>query len=245
VGIGGRLTGVEALVRWQHPGLGLISPGKFIPLAEETGLILPLGRKVLEAACAQLAAWALRPGLQHLTVAVNISALQINQTDFVDQILNVLASTGASPSHLVLEVTESVLIADVEKTISKMIQLNAHGVKFALDDFGVGFSSLTYLKRLPLDQLKIDQSFVRDILQDSNDASIARMVIALADSLEITVIAEGVETKAQKDFLATLGCHAYQGYLFSPALPLAEFEQFAAPLFLIAPVFDGGGLSRI
>ena len=224
---GGQLTGVEVLVRWQHPQRGLVSPAEFIPLAEETGLILPLGRWVLETACTQLAAWATQSQMRHLTVAVNVSALQFRQADFVDQLSAILKSTGANPQRLKLELTESLLVSNVEDVIGKMFALKAKGVGFSLDDFGTGYSSLSYLKRLPLDQLKIDQSFVRDVLSDPNDASIARTIIALAQNLGLGVIAEGVETEAQRDFLANAGCHAYQGYLFSRPLPVDEFEAFA------------------
>jgi len=160
-------------------------------------------------------------------LAVNVSAKQLHQETFVEQVLAVLAQTGADPKMLKLELTESLLVSDVEKTIAKMLTLKAHGVGFSLDDFGTGYSSLAYLKRLPLDQLKIDQSFVRDILIDANDAAIAKMVVALAQSMGLIVIAEGVELEAQRDFLARLGCYAYQGYLFSRPLPVAEFEMFA------------------
>ncbi len=223
-----RVTGVEALVRWQHPGRGLVSPAEFIPLAEESGLILPLGHWVLEAACSQLAAWAEEPSMAALTVAVNVSARQFRQQDFAAQVLAILERTGANPARLKLELTESLLVDDVEGVISRMTALKAKGVGFSLDDFGMGYSSLASLKRLPLDQLKIDQSFVRDVLVDPNDAAIARMVIALAGSMGLEIIAEGVETEAQRDFLASEGCHAYQGYLFSRPLPLAGFEAFAS-----------------
>ncbi len=224
---GGQLTGVEALVRWQHSRRGLVSPAEFIPLAEETGLIMPLGGLVLETACAQLATWATRPEMSHLTIAVNVSAHQFRQADFVDQVLMILKNSGANPQRLKLELTESLLVSNVEEVIEKMFALKARGVGFSLDDFGTGFSSLSYLKRLPLDQLKIDQSFVRDVLTDPNDASIARTIIALAKNLGLGVIAEGVETEAQKDFLASSGCHAYQGYFFSRPLPIEDFEEFA------------------
>jgi len=224
---GGQLTGAEALVRWQHPRRGMVSPAEFIPLAEETGLILPLGQWVLETACTQLAAWAARPEMAHLTLAVNVSAHQFHQSDFVAQVLAVLKDTGANPQRLKLELTESLLVANVEQIIEKMFALKAKGVGFSLDDFGTGYSSLSYLKRLPLDQLKIDQSFVRDVLSDPNDAAIARTIIALAQSLGLGVIAEGVETEAQRDFLAKSGCHAYQGYFFSRPLSLEGFEEFA------------------
>lgn len=223
----GRVTGVEALVRWQQPQRGMVSPAAFIALAEASGLILPIGQWVLETACTQLAAWASQPALAHLTIAVNVSARQFRQADFVDTVLATLARTRAKPKLLKLELTESMLVDDVEGIIAKMTTLKAIGVGFSLDDFGTGYSSLTYLKRLPLDQLKIDQGFVRNIVTDTNDAAIAKMVIALAESTGLSVIAEGVELQAQADFLAHLGCHAYQGYLFSKPLPLAAFEAFA------------------
>ena len=224
----GHLVGVEALVRWLHPVRGLVSPADFIPLAEETGLILPLGSWVLETACTQLASWASQPALSHLTIAVNVSAHQFHQSDFVAVVQAVLERTGANPHRLKLELTESVLVTNVEDVIAKMRTLKAQGVGFSLDDFGTGYSSLAHLKRLPLDQLKIDQGFVRDILSDANDAAIAKMVIALAGSMGLDVIAEGVETVGQRDFLASQGCNAYQGYLFSRPLPVDEFEAFAA-----------------
>jgi len=223
----GRLTGAEALVRWQHPRRGTVPPAEFIPLAEETGLILPLGYWVLETACTQLAVWATRPEMAHLTIAVNVSAHQFSQNDFVDQVLAVLDKTGANPQRLKLELTESLLVGNVQNTIEKMFALKARGVGFSLDDFGTGYSSLSYLRRLPLDQLKIDQSFVRDVLSDPNDAAIARTIVALAQSLGLGVIAEGVETEAQRDFLAGSGCHAYQGYFFSRPLLPEGFEAFA------------------
>ena len=221
-----QISGVEALVRWQHPVRGLVPPAEFNALAEQTGLILPLGQWVLETACIQLAAWANQPERAQLTVAVNVSALQFHQSDFVAQVLAVLVRTGAKPQRLKLELTESLLVQDVEGIISKMNALQAQGVGFSLDDFGTGYSSLAYLKRLPLNQLKIDQGFVRDILHDANDAAIAKMVVALANTLGLAVIAEGVETEAQRDFLAALGCHAYQGYLYSRPLPIDVFEAF-------------------
>ena len=222
----GHMFGAEALLRWQHPRRGLVSPADFIPLAEETGLILPIGHWVLNTACAQLVAWEARPELAHLTLAVNVSARQFRHGDFVEQVLAVLDHTGANPQKLKLELTESLLLDDVEDIIAKMTALKAHGVGFSLDDFGTGYSSLSYLKRLPLDQLKIDQSFVRDVLSDPNDAAIARTIVALAQSLRLDVIAEGVETQEQRDFLERNGCLAYQGYLFSRPLPLEAFEQF-------------------
>ena len=227
----GRLTGAEALVRWTHPVRGNVPPVEFIPLAEETGLILPLGQWVLDAACTQLARWATQASTAELTLAVNVSARQFHHQDFVVQVLGTLERTGANPKRLKLELTESLLVSDVEDIIAKMTTLKARGVGFSLDDFGTGYSSLSYLKRLPLDQLKIDQGFVRNILTDANDAAIAKMVVALAESLGLSVIAEGVEMEAQRDFLARLGCHAYQGYFFSRPVPVAQFEALV-PDFL-------------
>ncbi len=222
----GSITGSEALVRWIHPQRGMVSPADFIPLAEESGLILPLGLWVLETACTQLAIWGTRQETAFLTLAVNVSAHQFRQADFVDQVLAALERTGANPLKLKLELTESLLVSNVEDIIIKMTKLKAKGVSFSLDDFGTGYSSLTYLKRLPLDQLKIDQGFVRDVLIDLNDAAIAKMVIALAESMGLVVIAEGVENEQQRRFLAHHGCHAYQGYLFSKPLPLEDFEAY-------------------
>jgi diguanylate cyclase (GGDEF)-like protein/PAS domain S-box-containing protein len=221
-----RVVGVEALVRWQQPQRGLVSPAEFIPVAEETGLILALGQWVLETACFQLAAWSACPATASLNMAVNVSARQFRDPDFVKQVLAVLDRTGANPQQLKLELTESLLVDNVEDTIAKMTALKAKGVGFSLDDFGTGYSSLTYLKRLPLDQLKIDQSFVRDVMTDPNDAVIVRTIIALGRSLGLAVIAEGVETEAQRDFLERHDCHAYQGYLFSRPLPAEQFESF-------------------
>jgi predicted signal transduction protein with EAL and GGDEF domain len=224
---GDRVTGAEALVRWRHPQRGLVPPADFIPLAEETGLILPLGNWVLETACMQLTLWALRPEMAHLTIAVNVSAQQLREPDFVDKVLTAIERTGARAHRLKLELTESVLVDNVQDIIQKMYALKAKGVVFSLDDFGIGYSSLSYLKRLPLDQLKIDQSFVRDVLVDPNDATIAKTIVALAQSLGLGVIAEGVETEAQRGFLASAGCHAYQGYFFCRPLPIEGFEEFA------------------
>ena len=221
------IVGVEALVRWFDPKRGMVSPAEFIPLAEETGLILPIGSWVLETACQQLAAWAAQPAMAHLSIAVNVSARQFRESNFVSQTLATLERTRANPQRLKLELTESVLIADAEDVILKMNALKAIGIGFAIDDFGTGYSSLSYLKRLPLERLKIDQGFVRNILMDPDDAAISRAVIAMATSMGLGVIAEGVETEAQRDFLSSLGCHTYQGYLFSKPLPVAEFEAFA------------------
>ena len=210
----GAVTGVEALVRWKHPKRGLVSPAEFIPLAEETGLILPLGQWVLETACLQLAAWAKEPRTAQWTMAVNVSSSQFAQADFVAQVDAALLKSGANPWLLKLELTESMLVKDVEDVVIKMTAIKARGPSFSLDDFGTGYSSLFYLKRLPLAQLKIDQSFVRDLLTDPGDAVIAATIVTLGHSLGYKVIAEGVETLAQRDFLASIGCDAYQGYFF-------------------------------
>ncbi|MDR3438701.1 EAL domain-containing protein [Telmatospirillum sp.] len=236
---GGVLTGAEALVRWRHPRRGIVSPADFIPLAEETGLILPLGQGVLETACAQLTKWSGHPRLAHLTIAVNVSARQFRQPDFVDTVLAVLGKTGANPQRLKLELTESLLVENVEDIIRKMVRLKAEGVGFSLDDFGTGYSSLFYLKRLPLDELKIDQSFVRDVLTDPNDATIAKTIVALSQSFGLGVIAEGVETAEQLAFLAHSGCRVYQGYFFSRPLPMEDFERYALDAPSSPAVADG------
>jgi EAL domain-containing protein (putative c-di-GMP-specific phosphodiesterase class I) len=225
VDVNGQFTGAEALLRWQHPIRGLVTPAAFIPLTEETGLIVPLGLWVLESACLQLVAWTQRPETAHLTVAVNVSAIQFRHADFVAQVRDVLQRTQVNPNQLKLELTESLLVKNVEDIIAKMVALKALGICFSLDDFGTGYSSLSYLKRLPLDQLKIDQSFVRDLLTDPNDSAIAHTVVTLAQSLGLSVIAEGVETQAQRECLARLSCHAYQGYLFGRPLSVADFEN--------------------
>jgi diguanylate cyclase (GGDEF)-like protein/PAS domain S-box-containing protein len=220
----GRIIGAEALLRWQHPDQGIMSPAGFIPFAEESGLIIPIGKWVLQTACSQLTQWAARPDLAHLTIAVNISARQLKRPNFVADVIAVIRESGANANQLKLELTESLILDDVEDVIAKMAKLKDHGVNFSLDDFGTGYSSLTYLKRLPLDQLKIDQGFVRNIVSDLNDAAIAKMVIALAETLELSVIAEGVETSEQRDVLARHGCFSYQGYLYGRPMPVAEFE---------------------
>lgn len=224
----GGIVGCEALLRWNHPRDGYVSPAAFIPLAEDSNLILPLGDWVLRTACRQLAAWADRPALSAIRVAVNVSPRQFRQPDFVEQVLAALAGAGADARRLELELTEGLLLQNVEDTIEKMVRLKGYGVGFSLDDFGTGYSSLAYLKRLPLDQLKIDQSFVRDVLTDPNDAAIARTIVTLGLSLGLRVIAEGVETEEQRVFLQRHQCHAWQGYLFSPPVPAADFEDLVA-----------------
>jgi diguanylate cyclase (GGDEF)-like protein/PAS domain S-box-containing protein len=219
-----RMVACEALVRWNHPTRGLLAPGEFISLAEETGLILPLGNWVLENACEQIAAWSSNKRASQIQVAVNISARQFRQSEFVGHVLEALQRTGATPHSLILELTESTLLDDVDETVAKIAQLKRHGIGFSLDDFGTGYSSLSYLKRLPIDQLKIDRSFIHDILVDASSGAIARTIISLGRAIGLSIVAEGVETGDQRDFLAHLGCHIFQGYLFSPPLPICEFE---------------------
>lgn len=221
----GHVTGAEALVRWAHPEHGMISPARFIPVAEENGLILPLGHWVLETACRQLARWADDPHTAQLSLAVNVSANQLSQPDFVAQVRQILQRTGAPAQRLKLELTESALVDEIESTIGKMNELKRLGVCFSLDDFGTGYSSLTYLSRLPLDQLKIDQSFVHSILLDPNSGEIAQMIILLAERMGLSVLAEGVETQAQRDALQERGCHNFQGYLFGRPMAIEEFER--------------------
>lgn len=224
------MQGVEALVRWIHPNKGMVSPAQFIPLAEESDLILPIGHWVLETACRQLSQWARQPERAHLSIAVNVSARQFRQHDFVQRVQAVLAATGAPPQTLKLELTESLVLENVEATIAKMLALRAVGVRFSMDDFGTGYSSLQYLKRLPLDQLKIEQSFVRDITTDPDDAVIVQTIIAMGRALRLEVIAEGVETREQQAFLRTQGCLAYQGYLFGKPIPIEQLEpQLPSP----------------
>ncbi len=222
----GHMLGAEALIRWLHPERGLVSPLQFIPLAEESGLILPIGQWVLESACAQLKAWGRNPASQRLQLAVNVSATQFHQPGFIEQVLSVLQKTAIKPGNLKLELTESIVLSDVDETIRKMRTLKEIGVRFSLDDFGTGYSSLAYLTQLPLDQLKIDQSFVRNIGVNYNDAVIVQTIIGMANNLGMEVIAEGVETEEQRDFLERNGCTHYQGYLFGKPVPLEAFETF-------------------
>jgi diguanylate cyclase (GGDEF)-like protein/PAS domain S-box-containing protein len=226
VGADGRMTGVEALLRWRHPQRDLVPPAHFISTAEETSLIIPIGHWVLEQACAQLAEWAKRPERSHLSIAVNVSVRQFRDPDFVDQVMTAIAHSGIAPHKLKLELTESLLADGIEITVAKMGSLKDMGVTLSLDDFGIGYSSLSYLKRLPLDQLKIDREFVKDILTDANDAAIARTIVGLAQSLNLDVVAEGVETEEQRAFLAQQGCYAYQGFLFCRPLPIEQLEAF-------------------
>lgn len=224
----GHAIGAEALLRWEHPERNLVSPADFIPLAEETGLIVPIGLWVLQTACTQIKNWSGNPATRDLQLAVNVSARQFRQADFVEQVQQVLSTSGINPARLKIELTESLVLDDVSDTITKMRALKALGISFSMDDFGTGYSSLSYLKLLPLDQLKIDQSFVRDLATDANDAAIVQAIITMGRTFGLNVIAEGVETKAQQAFLELHGCHAFQGYLFGKPVPLGQFEEIVS-----------------
>jgi len=228
IDVTGAVIGAEALVRWHHGRRGDIAPATFIPVAEDSALIVPLGRWIMRTACEQLFAWSRHPSTASFRLSVNVSAREFRHVDFVRHVLETVATTHADPRLLVLELTESVFVQDVDVLIEKMQALGETGVTFSLDDFGTGYSSLAYLKRLPLRQLKIDQSFVRDVLVDANDAVIARTIIALAQSLSLDVIAEGVETADQREFLAAHGCRSFQGYFFSRPLCAYDFRAFVA-----------------
>lgn len=217
-------VGAEALIRWMHPEKGIVSPAQFVPLAEETGQILAIGHWVLDTACSQLKSWRHDPRTRDLTLSVNVSAKQFHEADFVSQVQDTVQRHSIDPRLLKLEPTESILLEDIEETVKTMNALKAIGVLFSLDDFGTGFSSLQYLKKLPLDQLKIDQSFVRDLVVDSNDQAIVRTIIAMAQSLNLDVIAEGVETEQQLILLQGNGCNKFQGYLFGKPVSIEEFE---------------------
>ncbi|WP_232322377.1 EAL domain-containing protein [Methylomonas lenta] len=221
----GEINGAEALLRWQHPKRGLLLPNDFIALAEETRLILPIGEWVIETACRLIKAWQENETTKHLILSINVSAKQFQQADFVTKVKAIVQTHAIQPSRLKLELTESMLLSDVEDTITKMTALNSIGICFSLDDFGTGYSSLQYLKRLPLHQLKIDQSFVRDIAIDTSDQAIVRTIIAMAQTLNLTVIAEGVETQEQRQFLMDNGCTHFQGYLFGKPMSLEQFEM--------------------
>ena len=217
--------GAEALIRWVHPERGLVSPLEFIPLAEESGLILPIGQWVLETACAQLRAWKQEDPTRGLVLAVNISAKEFLQADFVAHVQATIQRHAIDPQQLKLELTESLLLENLKDTVSIMNALKDVGIQFSLDDFGTGYSSLQYLKQLPLDQIKIDQSFTRDLTVDSSDEAIVRTIIAMAKSLNLNVIAEGVETEEQLQMLLSKGCTYYQGYLFGKPVPIEQFDS--------------------
>lgn len=220
----GHPYGAEALIRWLHPERGLVSPAQFISLAEETGLILPIGQWVMDTACAQIKAWEKDETMRNLILSVNVSAKQFHRPDFVAQIQSTVQRHAINPDRLKLELTESMLLETVDETIASMQALKATGIRFALDDFGTGYSSLQYLKRLPLNQLKIDQSFIRDLADNDDDKAIVGAIIAMAHSLNLNVIAEGVETEEQRKFLVEKGCPYFQGYLFGRPVPIQEFE---------------------
>lgn len=227
VGRDGQMVGVEALLRWQRPGR-LVMPDDFISQAEHSGLILPLGNWVLETACAQLRAWAQRPDTEKFSISVNVSVRQFRRPEFIDQVVALIRRSGIRASRLKLELTESLLAVDIDVTIAKMGMLKDLGVTLSIDDFDTGYSALSSLKKLPLDQLKICRTFVKDVLTNPNDAAIARTIIGLAQSLGLELMAEGVETQAQRDFLMRHGCNNYQGYLFCEALPIGELDVFIA-----------------
>jgi diguanylate cyclase (GGDEF)-like protein/PAS domain S-box-containing protein len=224
----GRIIGAEALLRWAHPDRGMVPPGDFIPLAEKTGLILPIGHWVLEEACSRLAAWAHIPGADNLGLAVNISAYQFRQPDFVKDVQQVIAATGADPARLKLELTESLVLVDVAGAKAKMAELKTLGIGFSMDDFGTGYSSLSQLKHLPLEQLKIDRSFIKDLGTSPQEGAIVKTIIAMGSTLGLHVIAEGVENQTQLNFLIQAGCRACQGYLFSRPVPEAAFQDLLA-----------------
>ena len=221
----GDVIGAECLLRWQHPQRGMVPPGQFIAVAEESDLILHIGQWVLHSACTQLARWQEQPQWAHLQLSVNVSARQFRQSDFVHQVIETLQVTGARAPLLTLELTESLVLDNVEDAIDKMHQLRTKGVRFSVDDFGTGYSSLAYLTRLPLHQLKIDQSFVRNLGSRPSDDVIVQTIIGMGRNLDLEVIAEGVETEAQKAILAGHGCDLYQGYLLARPMPVADFER--------------------
>jgi EAL domain-containing protein (putative c-di-GMP-specific phosphodiesterase class I) len=223
----GRVRGAEALLRWRHPELDLVAPGEFIAIAEVSGLIVPIGQWVLQTACAQARAWQLK-GHSKFSVAVNLSARQFQQADLVFQVTEALRGADLPAASLDLEITESNAMQNAELSIATLQDLKNLGVSLSMDDFGTGYSSLNYLKRFPIDRLKIDQSFVRDVTRDPDDAAIATAIIAMAHSLKLTAVAEGVETEEQLEFLLEQRCDEMQGYLFSRPVPAAEFEELLA-----------------
>jgi EAL domain-containing protein (putative c-di-GMP-specific phosphodiesterase class I) len=225
VDLHGTVVGAEALIRWIGADGKVISPAEFIPLAEDTGLIVPMGQWVLDTACRQLARWQRSPATRHLTLAINVSARQFHQADFAAQLRSALERHRIDASGLKLELTESAILGDIDTTIERMHQLRELGIRFALDDFGTGYSSLSYLKRLPFDQLKIDQSFIHDMLIDHTSNAIVRAVLVMSDALGLKVVAEGVETAAHRDFLVEHGCQICQGYLLGRPMPIEAWEE--------------------
>jgi diguanylate cyclase (GGDEF)-like protein len=223
-----KIVGAEALLRWESPEHGAVSPAQFIPLAEESGLIVPIGLWVLHTACMQIKEWSADPATSSLQIAVNVSARQFRQSDFIHQVGQVLGATGVDPKNLKIELTESLVLDNVNDSITKMRALKAMGIGLSMDDFGTGYSSLAYLKQFPLDQLKIDQSFVRDVVADPNDAAIVKAIITMGLAFGLNVIAEGVENDAQLEFLDQHGCHVFQGYLFSKPVKIEQFQALLA-----------------
>jgi EAL domain-containing protein (putative c-di-GMP-specific phosphodiesterase class I) len=220
----GQITGVEALLRWMHPELGMVSPGQFIPLAEETGLIVPIGRWVMKEACAQNMAWQ-RRGLRPVTMAVNLSPRQFADTHLLHDIDEALLASGMSPVLLQLEVTESMVMRNVSRAIKVLDAIQSRGIRLAIDDFGTGYSSMSLMKQFPIDTIKIDRSFVRDLSTDSEDQAIAQAIISMGKALGMTVIAEGVETLEQETFLRNHACDEMQGFLFSKPLPAKQMAD--------------------
>lgn len=232
----GQMLGTEALLRWPHPRRGMISPAEFIPLAEKTGLILPMGDWVLDTACRHLAELASEPTTAHLTISVNISVHQVREPDFVVKAVAAIERHKVDPQRLKMELTESVFARDMDDLIGKMKALKQYGVSFSLDDFGTGYSSLSYLKRLPLDQLKIDQAFVRDLLTQPRDLAIAKTIVDLGTTLNMAVMAEGVETREQLQILQTMGCRQFQGYLFGKPMPIEALREHVLRTHSLTPL---------
>jgi diguanylate cyclase (GGDEF)-like protein len=228
------ITGVEALLRWTHPEYGILPPGQFIPLAEETGLIVPMGRWALQAACEQNMAWQ-RRGLRQVSVAVNLSPRQFTDDNLLHDVDEALLLSGMSPALLQLEVTESMMMRNVQRAIKTLDQIRGRGIRLAIDDFGTGYSSMSLMKQFPIDTLKIDRSFVRDLPDDSEDKAIAQAIISMGKALEMTIVAEGVETPAQEAFLRAHGCDEIQGFLFSRPLPPDQLAQLLQPTLLVSP----------
>jgi EAL domain-containing protein (putative c-di-GMP-specific phosphodiesterase class I) len=230
----GTVVGMEALLRWQHPELGMVSPAQFIPIAEETGLIIPIGEYVLREACAQSKRWQ-EQGLRPIRMAVNLSTVQFRDPDLLKMVTRVLRTTGLAPDHLELELTESVLLQRADSTVATLQSLKRMGVHLAIDDFGTGYSSLSYLKRFPIDSLKIDQSFIREVTTNPEDVAITTSIILMGRSLKLRVVAEGVESPSQLALLKVLECDEAQGYLFSRPAPASDMEKLLAPSFAFTP----------
>lgn len=239
-----RLIGAEALIRWPHAKMGNIPPVRFIPLAEETGLIVPIGNWVLRAACAQLAAWESRQETQHLTLSVNVSASQFRQPDFVQHVSEIVRLSGIRPSKLKLELTESMFVENIDETVDKMNALRSIGIIWSLDDFGTGYSALSVLPRFPLGQVKIDQAFVRDMLTNESNMLIIETIVGLARNLKLQIVAEGVETPGHFERLREAGCDIFQGFFFSPPVEIATFESRFAPKSRAQPFADDYAAAR-